>query len=188
MNKRSIVFSLGLLFVLIWSPLNNLVAQQSTESGEDLSIGYVDPQTIMSKMPEMKAVQQKLRNFAERKQKELQEKQQSFQKQMEQFQQKTAVISDQAKKKQEKKLGQMNAELQKFRTQVQQEIQKKRQELMEPVYNQIEDAIDVVASRQDLTYVLNTTTTNGDVIILYASDEAKEKYNITDQVMRELGI
>jgi outer membrane protein len=36
--------------------------------------------------------------------------------------------------------------------------------------------------------VINTTTGQGDMIILYASDEAQEKYNITDQVMQELGI
>jgi outer membrane protein len=40
----------------------------------------------------------------------------------------------------------------------------------------------------NLTYVLNTTTSSGDAIILYASDEAQEKYDITDQVMQQLGI
>lgn len=187
MTKRGILLILGLIVALVWTPVNSTMAQAS-DSDSELKIGYVDPQAIMSKMPEMKAVQQQLRNFAERKQKELQEKQQNFQQQMEQFQQKSAVISDQAKKQEEQKLGEMNAELQQFQTQIQQEIQKKQQELMEPIYEQIENAIDNVASRQDLSYVLNTTTTNGDVIILYASDRAKEKYDITDQVMQELGI
>ncbi len=188
MNKRGIILVLGLVATLLGSPLVQPATAQGSGSESDIKIGYVDPQAILSKMPEMKAVQQKLRNFAERKQQELQQKQQSFQQQLEQFQDKSAVISEQAKKEQQQKLGEMNSQLQQFQTQIQQEIQKKQQELMEPVYGQIEKAIDAVASRQDLSYVLNTTTTNGDVIILYASDSAKEKYDITDQVMRELGI
>ncbi len=187
MTKRSILWVLGLMVALVWTPVDSTMAQTS-ESDSELKIGYVDPQTILSKMPEMKAVQQELRNFAERKQKELQKKQENFQQQMEQLQQKSTVISDQAKKQEEERLGEMNAELQQFQTQMQQEIQKKQQELMSPVYEQIEKAIDNVASRQNLSYVLNTTTTNGDVIILYASDSAQAKYNITDQVMQELGI
>jgi outer membrane protein len=37
-------------------------------------------------------------------------------------------------------------------------------------------------------YVLNTTTSAGDVIILYVSPEVQAEYDITDDVMEELGI
>lgn len=155
---------------------------------EELKIGYVDPQAILSKMPEMKAVQQRLQNFAQRKQQELANKEQTFQQQVTEYQQKSAVISEDAKTKEEERLGQLNAELQQFQQQIQQEYQQKQQELVGPLLQQIESAINTVASDMNLTYVLNTTTSNGDVIVLYASPDAREKYDITDQVMQQLGI
>ncbi|MGM0588176.1 MAG: OmpH family outer membrane protein [Bacteroidota bacterium] len=160
----------------------------TSTQAQDLNIGYVDPQSILMKMPEMKAVQQRLQNFADRKREELAQKQQDFQQQVQDFQQKSAVISDAAKKKEEERLGQLNVELQQFQSEIQQEMQQKQQELVGPLFEQIEDAINTVAQQKGLTYVLNTTTTNGDVIILYASESAQEKYDITDAVMRELGI
>ena len=155
---------------------------------QDIKIGYVEPQAILAKMPEMKAVQQRLQNFAERKQKELAQKEQEFNAEVTKYQQKSTVISDQAKQKEEERLGQLNAELQQFRTQLQREIQQKQQELVGPLLEQIGTAIDQVAQDMQLTYVINTTTSGGDAIILYASEEAQQKYDITDQVMVQLGI
>ena len=45
-----------------------------------------------------------------------------------------------------------------------------------------------VAKKMELSYVLNTVTSTGDMVILYASQEYATKYNITDAVMVELGI
>lgn len=155
---------------------------------QSLEIGYVNPQAIMSKMPEFKAVQQRLQNFIDRKRQELATKQQDFQQQLSEYQQKESVISESAKKKEEARLGKLNTELQQYQTQIQQEVQQKQQELVGPLLDQIDSAVSTVAERMGLTYVLNTTTSNNDVIILYASAEAQQKYNITDQVMQELGI
>jgi len=181
MFKRVVTLSIYSLIFILAAGTADVYAQ-------DLKIGYVDPQAILNKMPEMKAVQQKLQNFAERKQEELSQKEQDFQQQITEYQQKSAVISDEAKAKEEERLGQLNADLQQYRQQIQQELQQKQQELVGPLLQEIERAINQVASDMNLTYVLNTTTSTGDVIILYASPEAQEQYDITDQVMRELGI
>lgn len=157
-------------------------------TAQDVEIGYVDPQAVLAKMPEMKAIQQRLQNFVDRKREELAQKEQNFNQEVQSYQQKSSVISDAARQKEEERLGQLNAELQQFRTQLQQEVQQKQQELVGPLLQQINEAINKVASDMGLTYVLNTTTSNGDVIILYASDEAQQKYDITDRVMRQMGI
>ena len=186
MNKRGVILTFGIILTLICSPMYTAVGQQSADSESDLKIGYVDPQAIMSKMPEMKAVEQRLQNFAERKRQELADKEVDLQEQLRIYEQKAAVISDQAKAKEEERLGQLNAQLQQFRLQIQQELQQKQQELIGPLFQEIEQAIDKVASDMELTYVLNTTTTNGDVIILYASEDAQAKYDITEAVMQNL--
>lgn len=179
--KRILSISLLCFFAVGFSGQNTIQAQ-------DLEIGYVDPQVILNKMPEMKAVQQRLQNFIERKREEFASKQQDFQQQLTEYQQKADVINESARQREEERLGKLNAELQQYQTQIQQEIQQKQQELVGPLLDQIDKAVSTVASDMGLTYVLNTTTSQGDMIILYASDEAQKKYNITDQVMQELGI
>ena len=181
MFKRTLILPAAYLFLF-------LILGTSNSQAQNLEIGYVDPQAILAKMPEMKAVQQRLQNFIDRKREELAKKEQSFNQEVTTYQQKAAVISEEAKQKEEERLGKLNAELQQFRTQLNQEIQQKQQELVGPLLKQINDAINTVASEMGLTYVLNTTTSNNDVIILYASEEAQQKYDITDPVMRELGI
>lgn len=181
MFKRIISLATVIFAIVAFVNVQQAQAQQ-------LEIGYVDPQTILSRMPEMKAVQQRLQNFADRKREELAKKQTEFQQQVTAYQQKLAVISEDAKKKEEERLGQLQAELQQFQTQLQQELQQKQQELMGPLLQQIEEAINDVAAERGLTYVLNTTTNTNDVIILYASEEAQKKYDITDAVMKKLGI
>ncbi|MCW9707764.1 OmpH family outer membrane protein [Fodinibius salsisoli] len=180
MLKR--LLSTSLLFLLFIG----FAGTASAQVQQDLKIGYVDPQAILSKMPEMKAVQQRLQNFMEKKQQELATKREDYQTQVTEYQQKESVISESAKQKEEERLGQLGSELQQFQAQLQQEVQQKQQELVGPLLDQINTAISTVADNMDLTYVLNTTTSQGDVIILYASDEAQQKYDITDQVMTEL--
>lgn len=160
----------------------------STSQAQEAEIGYVDPQAILTQMPEMKAVQQRIQNFIADQQAEIQEKRQEFQAAVEKYQQQMAVLSAEAKAQQEKELGQMQAELQQARRQAQQAIRQKQQELVQPLLESINNAIREVANEKGLDYVLNTTTSNGDVIILYASDQAQQQYNITEEVMAKLGI
>lgn len=182
MLNRILSISLLCFFTIGFAGLSTVNAQQQME------IGYVDPQAILSKMPEMKAVQQRLQNFIDRKREEFAKKQQNFQQEVAEYQQKADVINEAAKQREEERLGELNAELQQFQSQIQQEIQQKQQELVGPLLQQIDNAVSTVAEDMGLSYVINTTTSQGDMIILYASDEAQQNYNITDQVMRELGI
>ncbi len=182
MLKRILSISLLCFLTVGFAGISTADAQQ------DMEIGYVDPQSILSKMPEMKAVQQRLQNFIERKREEFATKQQDFQQQVAEYQQKADVINESAKQREEERLGKLNTELQQYQSQIQQEIQQKQQELVSPLLDQIDEAVNSVAQDMGLTYVINTTTSQGDMIILYASDEAEQKYNITDRVMRELGI
>ena len=155
---------------------------------DDLKIGYVNPQAILANMPEMKAVQQRLQNFTARKQQELAQQEQAFQAEVAAYQQKAGVISVEAQTQEEARLAQMQNELLLAQQSAEQELQEKRNELVGPLLEQIGSAIDTVAVRMELIYVLNTTTSTGDLVILYASEEYQAKYDITEKVMEELGM
>lgn len=185
MVKQILSISLFCLFAVSLSVVSSANAQTQSQ---ELEIGYVDPQAILNKMPEMKAVQQRLQNFIEKKQKKLATKRENFQKKVSEYREKESVINEAAKKKEEERLGKLNADLQQFQSQIQQEVQQKQQELVSPLLDQIDQAIGTVAEERGLTYVINMTTSQGDVIVLYASPEAQNKYNITEEVMEELDI
>lgn len=185
MKKLSLLlFSLLLAF----TATDEVEAQTTTDQGQAIEIGYVNPQAVLSRMPEMSAIQQRLQNFAERKQEELLQKEQEFQNAVAEYEQKAGVISEDANQREQERLQQMQQELQQAQQEAEQELQQRREELLGPLFNQIGTAIDAVAEDQGLTYVLNTTTSSGDQIILYASDEYQQKYDITEDVMAELGI
>lgn len=179
MKKLNLIL-LTLLFA--FTAANGAYAQ------EEMQIGFVNPQVVLAKMPEMKAIQQRLQNFAEQKQQELLQKEQNFQDEVSTYQSKASVISEEANQREQERLGQLQQELITAQQEAEAALQQRRQELLGPLFEQIGTAIDSVAEQMDLSYVLNTTTSTGDLIILYASEEYQSKYDITEEVMKELGI
>lgn len=155
---------------------------------QDMKIGFVDPRAVLERMPEMRAVQQRLQNFAERKQREITSKERELQVEIEEYQQRVGVMSDGARQREEERLSEMDASLRQLQTQAQRELEEQRIELMSPLLEQIETAIGSIASRRGLDYVLNMTTSTGDMIILYIAEDVQDEYDITDAVMEELGI
>lgn len=179
--------TLRIAVILFLSIVLNLQAQAQSNNSE-LKIGYVNPQSILANMPEMRAVQQRLQNFTARKQQELSTLEQDFQTQVAQYQQKVGVISAEAQQQEEVRLGQLQQELLQAQEVAEQELAQRRDELVGPLLEQIGSAIEAVAQNQGLSYVLNTTTSSGDMIILYASEDFRAKFDITQSVMEELGM
>ncbi len=175
---------IGLIALLAFTGL--LTAQPA--QAQDMKIGFVDPRAVLERMPEMRAVQQRLQNFAERKQLELSEKERELQSEIELYQQRVGVISESAREREEQRLSEMDAELRQLQTAAQQELEQRRMELMAPLLEQIQNSISTIAENRGLDYVLNMTTSTGDVIILYVSEEVQNEYDITDAVMRDLEI
>lgn len=168
--------------------MTGIMTAPAAVQAQDMKIGFVDPRAVLERMPEMRAVQQRLQNFAERKQSELSQKERELQTEIELYQQKIGVISEQARQNEEQRLSEMDAEFRQMQNQAEQEFQQQRAQLMSPLLNQIQESINAVASRKGLDYVLNTTTSGGDVIILYVSEEIQREFDITDEVMAHLDI
>ena len=179
--------TLRIAVILFLSIVLNLQAQAQSNNSE-LKIGYVNPQSILANMPEMRAVQQRLQNFTARKQQELSTLEQEFQTQVAEYQQKVGVISAEAQQQEEARLGQLQQELLQAQEVAEQELAQRRDELVGPLLEQIGSAIEAVAQKQGLSYVLNTTASSGDMIILYASEDFRATFDITQSVMEELGM
>ena len=174
-------FSIGVCLVFGALLATNLQAQET-------KIGFVNPQAILNRMPEMKAIQQRLKNFEDRQRSMLANEEAAIVQAFTLYEQKKDVISATAKKAEEEKLSKMQTDFEQSQRDANTAVQQKRNELLGPLQQQIGQAIDAVAKKMELSYVLNTVTSTGDMVILYASQEYASKYNITDAVMVELGI
>jgi outer membrane protein len=181
MIKKATIFGF-ISFILAFS------LQVNEADAQDMKIGFVEPRAVLERMPEMRAVEQRLQNFIDRKRTELAEAERDFQIEVENYQQRIGVISDTAREQEEQRLGQLQFELQQSQNQIRMEIQERQAELMSPLLEQIQSAINAVAQERGIDYVLNTTTSTNDVIILYVKEEIRSEYDITDAVMRNLGI
>ncbi len=158
---------------------------------QNVKIGYVDPNVILNRMPEAKAVQQRLQNLAERKRNELAQKEQELQTEIELYQQKVGVISEEARQTEEQRLTQMDQEFRQLQSDVQLEIQQRQIELMTPLFEQIQASVNNVAATRGLDLVFNITTAGYglfDRTIIHVSQELQEEYNITQAVIDDLAL
>lgn len=155
---------------------------------EELQVGFVNPQEVLAKMPEMRAVQQRLTNFAEQKQAELVEQETALQQAFADYQNTVSVISEAASQRKLEEIEKMQQDFITAQQNAEQALQQRREELLGPLFQQISQAINAVADQMNLSYVLNTTTSTGDLIILYVSQEYQAQYDITEEVMKELGV
>src|SRR5690625_1322316 len=165
-----------------------LSLQAGTAVAQDMRIGFVEPRAVLERMPEMRAVEQRLQNFINRKQDELAELEQNFQQEIETYQQRAGVISDADREHAEERLGQWQCQLQQSQGQADQEVRQGQARLMAPQREQGQDAIDELATERGIDDVLNTTTSTGDVLMLDGQEEIRAQNDITDAVMRSLGI
>ncbi len=113
-------------------------------------IGYVNPQAILQKMPELKAVQQRLQNFVEKQQSQLDQRREKVNEQIAQFQEDQGDMNAQGRQQEQARLGELQAQLQQAERQAQQEIQQKQQELVSPLYQEINKSIQAVAQQMNL--------------------------------------
>ena len=160
----------------------------SNGHAQGTKIGFVNPQAILDRMPEMKAIQQRIKNFEDRQISKLTNEEAAINQAINVYEQKKDVISATAKQAEEARITKMQTDFETSKRQANAAVQQKRNELLGPLQQQIGEAINAVAKRMELSYVLNTVTSTGDLVILYAAPDYAGKYNITDAVMVELGI
>lgn len=160
-----------------------LFAATVRAGGQDLKIGYMNPQEVLSQIPERAEVQQKLNNFVEQKRTALSQKSTDFQEAVSAYQDNAASMSEEQQQKREDELSNMEQELMNLRQNIQQQVQQRQAQLMSPIYNRMDQAIAAVAKANDLDFVINEETSYGDTIIYYASDQ---KLDITQEVLNRM--
>ncbi|MDX1636565.1 MAG: OmpH family outer membrane protein [Balneolaceae bacterium] len=165
-------------FILLFA-----VSFQAAGQNQDLTVGFMNPQEVLSQIPERADIEKKLNSFIEEKRTELSQKSADFQQAVSAFQQNAASMSEQQQQQREQELATREQELMELQQSVQQQIQQRRSELMAPIYSRMDKAIAAVAKANNLDFVLNEATGMGETIIFYSADQ---KLDITEQVLRRM--
>ena len=160
----------------------------SDAHAQEIKVGYVELNSIVSRMPEWASAQRRLQNYRERVTKELSDSENLLRQEAQQLESRRAAMSPQAIEREENRLRLESTRLFERGQQAEQDYMEMESTELRKILDRVQAAIQEVAKESGITYVLNEVTTDGDVFIIYASPEMVDKYNITDRVMAKLGM
>jgi outer membrane protein len=144
----------------------------------------IDSKYILSKVPEYKAAQEKLNQYSEQWQQEIDEKSIELEKMNKDYEAEQVMLSDDLKKKREDELFNRQKEvtdLQKKRFGYEGDIFKKRQELIKPIQDKVYNAVQKLATSKLYDFILDKS--EGITVIF-----ADPKLDRSDDVLKEMGV
>lgn len=147
-------------------------------------IGYAESEYILSQLPEFKKIESELKTHGEQLQNQIKAKAEDLQAKIKAYQNMPATTPDAIKADKEREIQSLQENYQKFQQDAQSSYQKKTADLMDPVYKKIGKAIEEVAKENGFSFIINPAIQNGGDILLFSD----EKYNISDLVLKKLGI
>lgn len=162
----------SLLFIFLFTGL----------SFGQLKIGYVDSDTIMDKLPDAQDARQRLDQMIQEWQTELTKLENDWKQKYDEYDKRKLIMTDQTRSEMEQQLVQLEQKISKYREEkfgTNGELFQKQEELMKPVQNRVFSAIEEIAKDEDFDFVFDRS---GDIMLLFA----KEKYDITGQVLEKL--
>ncbi|MBD3636030.1 MAG: OmpH family outer membrane protein [Crocinitomicaceae bacterium] len=165
---------LGILFVLFG------LASAATAQ----RYAYVDTQYILDNTPEYAKAQEELDRLTEEWLKEVEAAFALVEQKRREYEAEKILLPEEIKKQRLKEISDLETEakaLQKQRFGVGGDLFMKREELIKPIQDQIFNAIQAIAAERNFAFVFDKANQSN---LLYADP----KYDISDQVLRKMGI
>jgi outer membrane protein len=146
---------------------------------------YVDTDYILGKMPQYQQAQKLLDQHAEAWQKEIDQKMKEVSQLYNKFQAEKFLLTDDMKRQREDEIVKKDDEaqdLQRQRFGFEGDLFKKRQELVQPIQDLVYDAIQKLSKNRGYDFIFDKAS--GGSTLLYTNTQ----YDLSDQVLRELGL
>jgi outer membrane protein len=144
----------------------------------------IDTKYILDKMPEYRAAQKQIDDFAADWQKEIDNMQKDLDRMYREYDAEQVMLSDDLKKKREDQLFQKEKavrDLQRQRFGFEGDLFKKRQELVKPIQDKVYNAVQKLAVQRGYDFILDKSE---GITVIFA-DPKLEK---SDDVLKELGV
>jgi len=145
---------------------------------------YVDSQYILESIPDYNKAQEELNKLSEQWVKEVEDKFNQVAQKRNEFEAEKILLPEEIKKQRLKEIATLEAQakdLQKKRFGVGGDLFTQREQLIAPIQDQIFNAIQTIASERNFAFVFDKANQSN---LLYADP----KYDISDQVLRNMGI
>ena len=143
-------------------------------------VGTIDAEYILAQMPEVSTVEEGLKTYNLKLQGDLQASIAKYEELVASYQANTATFTEEEKTTKESEIISIENDIKSFRQKASTLMQLRRNELTQPLYLKIDEAMKAIIAEENYTQIFNTSI-NG---LAYAD----EKYDITDAVMKKLGI
>jgi outer membrane protein len=145
---------------------------------QDLKIGYVNVDSVISVLPETKVQQRNMESYAKQLQAQLELKQKEMQTTYQGFVQKVQAggVPPAEQQKMEEQLQKMQAELQVAQQKAQADLAKKENDLITPLYQKVTEAIKAYAKANGFNYIMS------EELLVYALDTQ----DLTGQIIEKL--
>ncbi len=147
------------------------------------SIAYVDTDAVLQKMQSYQQAQEQINKIVENWNQEIQQKYKNIDDAYRAFQAEQVLLSESERAQREEEIVKMEKETREFQKQKfgnNGDLSKRRKDLVQPIQDEVYAAIEELANRKKYDFVLDKSS---GVAILFANP----KYDITEDVMREVG-
>jgi len=147
-------------------------------------IGYIDSDYILNNMPEYATIQQQLDRMAQSWQTELDEMKSELDEKFREYQARELLYTNEERQRRRQEILQEEEDLERLRVKYfgpEGDIFLQQEQLMRPVQEKILQAINTVATSEGYDYVFDAA---GEFLFMFKRDQ----YNLSDTVLRELGI
>ena len=167
---------MALSVVGLWAGTQRAQSQQK--------IGYVDTEYILNQMPEYATVQQKLDKLEQQWRSEIQNQQKEVRTLEREYEARELLYTEEERKRKQNAIEQARAKVEQLRQRYfgpDGELYSRQKSLMRPLQERVLKAAETVATADGYDYVVDK---KGDALFLYA----REEHDLSDRVLRELGI
>jgi outer membrane protein len=159
-------------------------AAHGLEATAQQKIGYIDSGYILNQMPEYATVQQKLDQAEAEWRDEIQQQRERVQALRQEFQARELLYTDEERAEKQQAIDDAQAKVNELRERYfgpNGELYTRQQTLMRPIQERVLAATEEVATSEGYDYVFDKS---GDFLFLFARDQ----YDVSNDVLRELGI
>jgi len=162
--------ALALLFALPFS----LMAQ-------DVKLGHVNSQEILTAMPERATIEKTLSDLQSQWEKELAKMREEYYAKIKEFQDKQATMPESIKQARQSEIAEMEQRITTFNQTASTDLRKKQEELFAPVIEKVKKAITEVGAEGNYLYIFDLSTQS----IIYQSPKSND---VTAAVKKKLGL
>ena len=161
---------------------NNIGSETSSSNvtGSAL-IAHISTAAVLDAMPDKVYAEKELEKYYGELQSQLQTMVQEFQTKLQYYEANQGTMSNLTKQSKEKEIVDLQNRIQQFQANAESDFEAKRAGLLKPILNKIQNAINAVASENELSYVIDIST--GAAVYM-----GEDSIDITYMVMKKLGI